>query len=252
MKTIRAIIIDDEENNIANLQDLLQNYSPEVEVCETAQSASEGIAKIKSKQPDLVFLDVQMPGGNGFDMLEALSPINFQVIFVTAFDQYAIRAIRFCAIDYLMKPLDILDLQQAVQRAIQNLQETTPIQAPQQFIENRNQAPGKIKIGLPTAERILFVELNEIVRCVGESNYTHVHLINGERILISKTLKEFDELLADKGFARVHQSHLIHLKYVRSFEKNDGGYLKMNDGATVPVSRQRKSVVMDLFNRMQF
>ncbi|MBS2100174.1 LytR/AlgR family response regulator transcription factor [Carboxylicivirga linearis] len=250
MKTIRALIIDDEENNIANLQDLLQNYCPEVEICDTAQSAADGIAKIKATQPDLVFLDVQMPGGTGFDMLEALSPITFQVIFVTAFDQYAIRAIRFCAIDYLMKPVDILDLQQAVQRAIRNLQESTSKQAPQQLIENRQQEAEKLKIGLPTAERILFVELHEIVRCVGESNYTHVHLTDGKSILISKTLKEFDELLCDKGFVRTHQSHLVNLKYIRSFEKNDGGYLKMNNGTSVPVSRQRKSTVMDLFNRI--
>ncbi|MCU4164071.1 LytR/AlgR family response regulator transcription factor [Carboxylicivirga caseinilyticus] len=249
MKSIRALIIDDEENNINNLKDLLQYYCPEVEICDTAQNAAEGIKKIKAVQPELVFLDVQMPGGTGFELLEALSPITFQVIFVTAFDQYAIRAIRFCAIDYLLKPVDILDLQQAVQRAIRNLQEKNQIHAPQQFIENRKQEANKQKIGLPTAERILFVELHEITRCVGESNYTHVYLMDGKSILISKTLKEFDELLCDKGFTRVHQSHLVNLKYVRSFEKYDGGYLKMNDGTSIPVSRQRKNTVMDLLTK---
>ncbi len=250
MTQIRAIIVDDEENNIKNLQDLLQNYCPEVEVCTTALSAAEGMAKIKSHQPDLVFLDVQMPKATGFDLLEALSPVHFQVIFVTAYDQYAIKAIRFCAIDYLLKPIDILELQQAVKRAIQNKNSIQTTLAPQQLLNNQNASTDKLKIGLPTAERILFIELHELIRCEGENNYTHVHLLNGKQILISKTLKEFEELLSDKGFVRVHQSHLVQMSYVRSFEKHDGGYLKMADHASVPISRQRRSTVLEALNRL--
>ncbi len=250
MKLTRAIIIDDEENNIKNLLDLLRTYCPEVEVCDTAQSAVEAVVKIKSAQPDLVFLDVEMPGGTGFDMLEALSPIHFQVIFVTAYDQYAIKAIRFCAIDYLLKPVDILELQQAVQRAIRNQQENSFVHTTQQLLENRNKEMSQLKIGLPTLERILFVELNEIVRCLGENNYSYVYLSDGKNVLISKTLKEFEELLADKGFMRVHQSHLVNHKYIRSFEKQDGGFIKLTDGSSIPVSRQRKGFVLDMLKKL--
>lgn len=250
MTQIRAILIDDEENNIKNLQDILQRYCPEVEVCATALSAAEGMSHVKAHQPDLVFLDVQMPNATGFDLLEALSPINFQVIFVTAYDQYAIKAIRFCAIDYLLKPIDIMDLQQAVKRAIHNKNSKSTRHAPQQLLENRNASNNNLKIGLPTAERILFVEIHELVRCVGENNYTHVHLMNGKQVLISKTLKEFEELLSDKGFIRVHQSHLVQLRYVRSFEKQDGGFLKMVDHSSVPISRHRKAAVMQVLNRI--
>lgn len=241
---IAAIIVDDERNNCENLKELLGKYCPEVEIVGMAHSAAEGIEGISRLRPSLVFLDIQMQGGSGFDLLEQLRPVSFEVIFVTAFDQYAIRAIRFCAIDYLLKPVDILELQSAVSRAVNKILQREPNLSLTNLLENRNPEKDGLKIALPTAERILFVQISEIIRCLGDNNYTTVYLKNSDSVLVSKTLKEYEELLTDKGFLRVHQSHLINLRYVRSFEKQDGGYLKMTDGASVPISRQRKQHVL--------
>lgn len=241
---ITAIIVDDEWNNCENLKELLHKYCPAVEIVDMAHSAAEGIESISRLKPSLVFLDIQMQGGSGFDLLEQLKPVSFEVIFVTAFDQYAIRAIRFCAIDYLLKPVDILELQSAVSRAANKILQREPNLSLTNLLENRNQEKDNFKIALPTAERILFVHLSEIIRCLGDNNYTTVFLKNGASVLVSKTLKEYEELLTDNGFLRVHQSHLINVRYVRSFEKQDGGYLKMTDGTSVPISRQRKQQVL--------
>lgn len=243
-KKISAIIVDDERNNCENLKELLTLYCSEIEIVAIAHSASEGIETISKLKPQLVFLDIQMQGGSGFDLLEQIKPVSFEVIFVTAFDQYAIRAIRFCAIDYLLKPVDILELQAAVQRATQKIRQRDPNLAMTTLLANRKTPSNDLKIALPTAERILFVLVSEIIRCLGENNYTTVFLKNGTSVLVSKTLKEYEELLTDKGFLRVHQSHLINAAYIRSFEKHDGGYLKMTDGASVPISRQRKPQVL--------
>jgi len=241
---IAAILVDDERNNCENLKELLGKYCPEIEIVGTTYSASEAVDSISRLKPALVFLDIQMQGGSGFDLLEQLKPVSFEVIFVTAFDQYAIRAIRFCAIDYLLKPVDILELQSAVSRAVNKVLQREPNQSLTNLLENRNPEKDDLKIALPTAERILFVQVSEIIRCLGDNNYTTVFLKNNDSVLVSKTLKEYEELLSDKGFLRVHQSHLINLRYVRSFEKQDGGYLKMTDGASVPISRQRKQQVL--------
>lgn len=241
---IKSVIVDDERNNCENLKELLGKYCPEVEIVGTAHSAAEGIESILRLKPSLVFLDIQMQGGSGFDLLEQIMTVDFEVIFVTAFDQYAIRAIRFCAIDYLLKPVDILELQAAVQRATHKIRQRDPNLAMTTLLANRKTPTDDLKIALPTAERILFVLVSEIIRCLGENNYTTVFLKNGTSVLVSKTLKEYEELLSDKGFLRVHQSHLINHQYIRSFEKHDGGYLKMTDGASVPISRQRKQQVL--------
>ncbi|MBN2637002.1 MAG: response regulator transcription factor [Prolixibacteraceae bacterium] len=244
MEKITAVIIDDELNNCENLKELLHKYCPEIEITGMAHNAADGVKEISRVKPALVFLDIQMPGGSGFDMLEQLKPIPFEVIFVTAFDQYAIRAIRFCAIDYLLKPVDILELQTAVSRAVNKIRQQEPNLSMSNLLANRNHENDDLKIALPTAERILFTNLSEIIRCLGDNNYTTVYLKNGDSVLVSKTLKEYEELLSDKGFLRVHQSHLINVNAIRSFEKQDGGYLKMTDGVSVPVSRQRKNSIL--------
>jgi two-component system LytT family response regulator len=244
MGKVKAVIVDDEFNNCMNLKELLSKYCPDVDIVAIAHNAADGALEITRTKPSLVFLDIQMQGGSGFDMLEQLKPVSFEVIFVTAFEQYAIRAIRFCAIDYLLKPVDILDLQAAVSKAAEKILQRGPNIPMANLLENRKHETHDLKIALPTSERILFVVITEIVRCLGDNNYTTVFLKNGESVLVSKTLKEYEELLSDKGFLRVHQSHLINLDYIRSYEKHDGGYLKMTDNASVPISRQRKPQVL--------
>jgi two-component system LytT family response regulator len=248
MNCTRAVIIDDEINNCENLKELIHQYCKEIEIVGQANSAVDGFSLIKQCSPQLVFLDIQMPGGTGFDLLERLQPTSFEVIFVTAYDQYAIKAIRLCAIDYLLKPINILDLKAAVHRAIIAISNKKPSQGISKMLDNAQNGFENLTIALPTSERVIYVKVSEIIRCLGDNNYTTVYLNSGESILVSKTLKEYEELLAESSFLRVHQSHLINFKYVRSYEKQDGGYLKMTDGSSISISRQRKQSVLNKLN----
>lgn len=245
MSKITSVIIDDEINNCQNLQSILDRYCPEVEVLGMAHSAADGLELINSTHPELVFLDIQMPGGSGFDLLESIKKPNFDVIFVTAFNQYAIKAIRKSAIDYLLKPVNILDLKDAVSRAIEKRKQNSKgNEQVQNFLESQHLKASQRKIALPTSERLLFVTVENIAHCQGENNYTNIFMTDGTSVLVSKTLKEYEELLSEDGFLRVHQSHLINTKHISSYEKRDGGYLKMSDGSTIAISRQRKEFVL--------
>lgn len=241
---IRAVIIDDEAGNRENLRLMLARHCPQVIVLAEAASAGEGINFIQACKPDLVFLDIEMPHRSGFDLLEDLAAIDFEVIFVTAFDQYAIRAIKFCALDYLLKPIDIEELIQAVDRVEQQLAKDRQNENLRIFMQNRLQPTQVKKIALPTADQVDFVAVDEIIRCQGESNYTHIFLSDGRSILVSRTLKEYEQLLTEYNFLRVHQSHLVNVAEVRSYVKRDGGYILMSDGAEVSVSRQKKEQVL--------
>ncbi len=223
---IRAIIVEDEKSNRENLAKILGEYCSSVEIVALCSSAVEGRKAISELQPDLVFLDIEMPGGNGFSMLESLAEINFEVIFVTAFDHYGIKAVKFCALDYLLKPIDLLELTQAVEKVEQRLAEKSENLRMKTMLSNKKSKLSTPKIAIPLADKIEFVEVSSIVRCEGDGNYTNFFLKNGEKIIASKTLKEFDELLSDYNFLRVHQSHLINLNEVKSYIKTDGGYIK--------------------------
>lgn len=247
---IKAIIVDDEPNNCTYLNNLIQKYCSFVDVCGNANNASEGVQLIHQHQPDLVFLDIQMPEGNGFDMLESVAERNFKVIFVTAYDQYAIQAIRYCAFDYLLKPINTLELQKAVDRVKNELKNEGNEWQKQYEALNYNGSATNKRIALPSAQRLLFVEVSEIVRCEAESNYTHIYLTSGARETISKTLKDYEELLVDQGFLRVHQSHLVNANLIVSYEKADGGYLLMKDHSQVPISRLRKENVLTILGNL--
>ncbi len=251
MDKIRSIIIDDELNNCENLKNILERYCPEVEVSGMAHNATEGLELITKENPRLIFLDVQMPGGSGFDLLESIKKPTFDVVFVTAYNQYAIKAIRQSAIDYLLKPVNILELKEAVSKVAEKINDMdNENEKLLNYLENKKNAVKQKKIALPSSERLLFVKVEDIIRCKGENNYTHFYLIDGGSILVSKTLKEYEEILSEENFIRVHQSHLINAKHVVSFEKRDGGYLKMSDGSTVTISRQRKEFVLSTLARI--
>jgi two-component system LytT family response regulator len=242
---MKTVIIDDEANNVANLQSLLQQYCPIIQIAGVAYNAATGKDLINSTRPELVFLDIQMPGESGFDMLQKLPTLDFELVFVTAYDQYGIQAIKFSAIDYLLKPIRIEELQIAVQKATdknslkkQNLQLENLLLFLQQ-----QQNKDEHRIALPTAKETRFVSPHQIIRCESSNNYTYFFLESGEEILVSKPLFEFEPLLENYGFARTHQSHLVNKKYVRSFIKEDGGYLLLENGSHLPVSRLKKEMV---------
>jgi two-component system LytT family response regulator len=249
--SIRALIVDDELNNRENLQALLSEYCKNVEVVGLADSVDSAFRIIQSLKPDLVFLDIKMPEKDGFKLLESLNKIHFEVIIVTAYNQYAIQAIKFCAIDYLLKPIDIIELSNAVDHVSQRLDQKQENERLKELIGHLNNKNSSSKIGLASQNRVDFVEIARIVRCEADNNYTHVFLENREKMLISKTLKEFEELLKDHGFIRLHQSHLINSAYIKSYQKSDGGYITMNDGTTIPISRTKKNEIIALIKSLK-
>ncbi len=247
---LKAIIIDDEENNIDNLQVLLSKYCPEVTVVATAGNAEEGRRVIQQSEPDIVFLDIQMPGSSGFDLLKSLAHYNFEVIFITAYDQYDIQAIKFAAIDYILKPVNIEELQAAVKKAAQkriekkqNLQLENLLQLLQQ------QSKDKHRIALPLAKETRFVQIEDIIRCESSNNYTTFYFINNDKLLVSKPIYEYEEILTNYHFIRCHQSHLVNKKFIKSWIKEDGGYLLLEDKTLIPVSRQKKEYIKELLFR---
>lgn len=239
---IKAILVDDEANNLENLRLLLEKYCPEVTVSAMARSAQRALESILLHAPDLLFLDIEMPDGSGFDLLQKLNTPTFEVIFVTAFDKYALKAIKYSALDYLLKPIDITELQNAVQK-VQARLHTRNFQN-QLDILLSNLRGKSSKIALPSAERIDFVDVQHINYCRGDNNYTHVQLHDRQSIIVSKTLKEFEELLTEHGFFRTHQSWLVNLQYVISFIRKDGGYALMKDGTQIPVTQQRRKAFL--------
>jgi len=240
MTTIKAIIVDDEANNRENLRLALASYCKEVTIIGEADSAITALDLIKAQPPDLVFLDIAMPLGDGFQLLESLDHIHFDIIFVTAYNQHAIRAIKFCAIDYLLKPIDVLELKQAVNRVLSN-QEKKQQQQKLELLSSQLGTPKKI--ALPQSDHVEFIALSEIIRCQGEKNYTWFYLQDGRKLLVSQTLKEYVGLLEDAHFFRVHQSHLINLQQIKKYSRRDGGYVVMTDKEIVPVARNRKDAL---------
>lgn len=237
---IKSILIDDELHNLENLKHLLEKNCLNIEVLCVCQSTEEGLKMVSHYQPDLVFLDIEMPHINGFEFLEALEVINFEVIFVTAYNKYVLQAIKSCALDYLMKPIVISELREAVARVSQVIADKKENQKLKVLVENLSNINKPQKIALPTAEELYFISIDDIVRCKGENNYTMFYLTNGNSILVSKTLKEWDDLLTQHQFIRTHQSHLINSIHVTSYVKKDGGYILMDDGSIVSVSKHKK------------
>lgn len=242
---ITAVLIDDEMNNVDNLHQLLRRHCPEVQVLATALNAEEGRQIILEHQPELVLLDIEMPGKNGFDLLRSLPQYDFEVIFVTAYDQYGIQAVKFAAIDYILKPINPDELQIAINKVIaKNRSKKHNLQL-ENFIRIFQQQKEDQRIALPTQKETRFIATGDIIRCESFNNYTSFILVNSEKIMVSKPIYEYEELLGNYGFIRCHQSHLVNKKYIKSLKKEDGGYLLMENGEQIPVSRAKKDFVSD-------
>lgn len=245
---INCVIIDDELNNISNLQAILRDHCHGINVNGTANNAIDGTALIHRLRPNVIFLDIQMPEKSGFDLLMDFPKPDFEVIFITAYDQYGIQAIKFSALDYLLKPINITELKQAIEKARRRLLARDKDRKLENLLAYMQQREVP-KIALPTLNQIRYIKIDEVIRCEASDNYT-TFFTTGEKILVCKTLKEFAELLQPHQFVRTHQSHLINIHFVKSLLKEDGGALLMKDLTKIPISRQNKDLVKDALKRM--
>lgn len=237
---IKAIIIDDEQHCIDRLTELLQRgHANDVALIGSAMSVKDGIKKIKELQPELIFLDVQIHDRTGFDLLRECGAVNFKVIFTTAYDKFAIQAIKFSAIGYLLKPIDEDDLSEALDKLKNS--SIADMKAMTQLIEhNINPQVKKKKITVPSGNELIFLEIDDIVRCHSDINYTTIYKSDKQKIVVAKTLKEFEELLTEHHFCRIHNSELINLSYIKSYNKGKGGSVVLTDGTELEVSTRRK------------
>lgn len=242
---IKSIIVDDEKHGRENLAGILTQHCPDVDILGEAVSVENAIELIKTHTPDLVFLDIEMPKANGFQLLEHFKEINFEVIFVTAYGNYAIKAIRFSAADYILKPINYHELKAAVKKVAQGISLKTENKRIKELHRNIQQ-PDNPRIGLPTGDRIEFVDVKSIINCKGEGNYTHIYIEGNKHLLVAKTLVEFEELLQEFSFVRTHKSHLVNLKHVTAWLKTDGGMLQLSNGEKIAVSRRRKDMVLEM------
>ncbi len=244
---IKSIIVDDEKHGRENLLGILRYHCPDVFVAGEANSVETAITLIQDENPDLVFLDIEMPLANGFHLLEHFENPRFEVIFVTAYDNYAIKAIRFSAADYILKPINYNDLKAAVDKVSRRIIQKEENKRIRELHRNIQQ-PGNPRIGLPTADRIEFVDVKTIIHCKGEGNYTHIYLEDGRHLFVAKTLVEFEELLTEYSFVRTHKTHLVNLKHITAYLKTDGGMLQLSNGDKVAISRRRKDEVLKRLN----
>jgi len=242
---LRSIIIDDEPQNASTLKNDINTHCVSVEVIAVCHSAKEGIIAIKKEKPDLVFLDIEMPWMNGFEMLEMLDDINFSIVFTTAHDQFAAKAFRLSAVDYLLKPIDANDLKAAVRKAQQRSEQQQGNIHIENLLRNIKQPSAQQKIALPYKDGYEFVEVSHIIYCQAEGAYTKVFLDNKKYILVSKTLGDIEELLPSDIFQRIHHSTVVNLHYVTHFVRSDGGYVKLQTGEQLTVSKSKKESVME-------
>lgn len=251
MTLIRAVIVEDEHVAFQLLKHIVESNFPDIQIVGHADSCHSAIKTIQAQKPDIVFLDIQMQDGSGFSVLEEFETIDFGVIFVTAFDKYAINAIKFSALDYILKPVKAEDIKNALSRYRKsrnipeaNLRHTALLEN----IKQTKSIPNKIV--LPTNEEYHIVSPEEIIRCQSDNYYTNIYLTNGKTVLVSKTLKEYETLLVDSGFIRPHNSHLINIKFIKTFVRLEGGYIVMSDNKIIPVSRRKRSQVLELISNM--
>jgi two-component system LytT family response regulator len=240
---LRAVIVDDVAAAIDNLRQTLDDFVEEVEVVDTADSVVSGAKLIKEVKPDIAFLDIEMPDGSGFDLIDLL-PDNLEtrVIFTTGSEAYALKAFRYAAVDYLLKPIDPDDLIAAVHKAKNGTVTTGVVR---QVLQDKDVNGIPRKIALHTSDEVIVIDIKDIVRCQSLDNYCHIHLSSGEKVLMSKPLKHYADLLEDADFIRVHQSHLVNYNFVHSFVKKEGGYLMLKDDTQIPVSLRKRAELLD-------
>ncbi len=243
---MKAILVDDENGSRESLAKLIEKNCLQVQIVAKVNSMQAGLTAIQQHEPELVFLDIEMPNGSGFDMLEKIKDIDFDVIFTTAYDQYAIRAIKFSAVDYLLKPVAAEELMSAVKR-VEDKRETKKAHADKyQVLLSNMKGESKLKkVAIPDGDGLIFVSLSDIIRCDSDGNYTYFILSNGKKVVSSRTLGEYEEMFEGENFFRIHRSHLINLDHVKKYLKGEGGYVVMSDNSQVEVSRRKKNEFLE-------
>ena len=251
MKIIRTLVIDDEDKLRKMLIDILNRFCNDVEVIGEAENVTKGVELIEQLKPDLVFLDINMPDGTGFDLLNQVIGIDFKVVFVTAYEEFAVKAIKFSALDYILKPIDFNEIILAIEK-VRNVMNQDIYNMKLESLLSNNEPNNKDnkKIALNTSNKIYIVNVCDIVRCESDKNYTTFYLNNGKNLVVSRTIKEFDELLSDYDFFRTHKSHLVNIAHIKQYEKQDGGYIVLKDDTTVPVSQRKKDQLIKLFDTL--
>ena len=252
---ITAVLVDDDSNLREGMKALLSRYAPGIRIVGEAENVSDAVLAIDRLNPQVVFLDIQLADGTGFDILEKLTvkngKIESQVVFITAHEQYAIKAFRFSALDFLLKPVDPEELQKVIEKIKNTVKKKDSFDHIDLLLENiRKKVDNFKRIALSTTDGIHLFEISDIIRCESTDNYTTFYIKNNKPILISKTLKEYEELLTEHGFERIHQSHLINLAYLKSYIKKDGGYVIMSDDSNLPVSQRKKDRLQELIKNL--
>ena len=247
-KKLRVIIIDDEKNGIDALSYELKEFEDKVEIVDKCLSGMEGIKSIEKNSPDMIFLDIEMPGMNGFEMLENIDNIDFDIVFTTAYNQFALKAFEISAMAYLLKPVQHSDLDKVISKAIKHLEEPyiqKQLEMLFDYLKHKN--PNFPTVALPTMDTIEFVEIKTIINCISDGNYTYIFTTAGDKFYVSKTLKEVEKMMEGHNFVRVHHSHLVNILHVKRYIKGRGGELILKNGEVIPVSRTKKDDLMRLF-----
>ena len=243
----KVLIIDDETRTRELIAKMIDSFGFDVQCIPEGENVQSGIEAIQKHNPDIVFLDIQMPDGTGFDVIRSIEDNNFEVIFITAHEEFAIKAIKFSALDYLLKPIDTAELKAALERALESIDANKEVKQFDALQSNINPSE-KRRLVLKTQESVHVVDLDDIIRCEADRNYTSFFLVGGKKILVSKTLKEYENLLSNHNFLRVQQSHLINIDFVDRYDKKNGGAVVMKDGSEVPLSPAKREV---FFKRLE-
>ncbi len=244
---LKTLIIDDEPDNVKLLALQLKMYCPQVQVVAECTESEDGYLKIKELHPDLVFLDIEMPIMNGFQLLEKIGNINFSLVFVTAYDQFAVKAFRFSALDYLLKPIDGKDLKAAVDKAEKRL---WPQTQQLNLLKQQLQSDAKVlpdKIALPYQNGVTFAEIKNVVYCESDNNYTRIHTVDGNHYMVAKTLGDIQEVLEERNFLRVHRQYLVNLNHIKKYVRGEGNYLVLSNNQSIPVARNQKDKLIEKF-----
>nr|WP_319776201.1 LytTR family DNA-binding domain-containing protein [uncultured Sphaerochaeta sp.] len=237
----RAIIVEDEQHSAETIKQILEQKVTDLEIVGHTKTVNDSIEQINILQPDLLFLDIDLPDGTSFDILQKIDYKKYKIIFITAHEEYAIKAIKFSAFDFILKPFDPMELIATVNDVLkEKMNEDYELKFQAFFTNFNNSLQGIKKIVLKTVEKIYIVDVKDIIRCQSENTYTNFFINNGRKIIVSKNIKKYEEMLTDYGFMRVHQSHLINLNYISYFDKSEGGAIVMSDNSNIPVSSQKK------------